>query len=133
MRFVHSLTLISSVVIAFGAQSCGKGPEAKKKTPPDVLFAADFAALDALKEADLEKADRESGGNFARVFGGTTKANIKNYLHARLKYFIVPGDPEASFEPSGIYSLDARAEGDQGRVAATNVGLGAWLNGAIYG
>jgi hypothetical protein len=129
--------LASAVLVFVGCAKDVKNdsPTAVKPTAMETL-SSDRQQLVSVAHDGFAIADAKIDGNFSKIFGGTTEADITHYLDERLHDYFDPADASAQISPEGILGPDP-FNTDSGRkdvvMGAANESAAMWFASVIYG
>lgn len=108
------------------------------RTTPKVLVQQDLAAFATLSSTTLSAFDANNHGQLTALFGGTTGADIKQFVDLRIHHYLLETDEigvePASFTHTGWMSdpnQDERQAQQHVSVGASNVGIALWLAGVF--
>lgn len=128
------LTVVFLGLVA-GISGCKTKEKERKRTPMELVH-SDLAEIRSKSHPGFERFDRQTGGIFSGFFGGSSNADVVNYLEVRLTHFFDPNDVSVGISPSWIFHQDwltgeQRMNGatEKGETGAANIGMLAWIAG----
>jgi hypothetical protein len=137
VRLFQTLAIIA-LLMSFSGCGTGSDPDTKD-VPQDQLLSADLADLGNYKSAGAIQYDQQNNGIFTQIFGGTTSADLTNYLNTRVHYYI-DKDQDVSISPSDFQNMGWTQEtllksladtNSDATVCAVNVSIEYWILGLI--
>jgi hypothetical protein len=137
VRLSQTLAIIALLI---GFSSCGTGSDSDTKdVSQDQLLASDLADLGSYKSAGAIQYDQQNNGIFTQIFGGTTSADLTNYLNTRVHYYI-DKDQDVSISPADFQNMGWTQEtllktladtNNDATVCAVNVSIEYWILGLL--
>jgi hypothetical protein len=137
VRLSQTLAIIALLI---GFSSCGTGSDSDTKdVSQDQLLASDLADLGNYKSAGAIQYDQQNNGIFTQIFGGTTSADLTNYLNTRVHYYI-DKDQDVSISPADFQNMGWTQEtllktladtNNDATVCAVNVSIEYWILGLL--
>ncbi len=136
MKF-YRFVLFLGVAAALSACS-NKGDSGGDSGPsPKQLVAMDLESLKSVDEDAIDDYDRSARGLFSRIYGGTSATAIRNYLDARIRYYLSQEELQALVVSPSHFTNDRwMSDGSNvfgAEMGAANIGTALWLSGLVDG